>query len=715
MSHNASFVSLMNIGWLAERCCALEGRTMGVPPARLEALQRHLDDRASANSPVPAGEALDTLLTLLGMTDREHTDEPVSNMLPMVCAMPGIDSGIIYGRTEQGGWMLEAPNGVLQVSVIPPGSSFVSLRHQHDRAFMVPSFLDLFRQSVRDKVPVFVKAGIASVLINVFALFVSFYSLQVYDRVIPTGGMQTLTVLTVGVLMIMALDLTVRLSRSFIMERFVRDMDQELSHRIFHRLLQVRMDQFPSSVGSLAAQVRGYEAIRTFASTATMYTLVDLPFGVVFLLVIMAIAGPLMALVALCFFCLSILVGLLFRRRIEEHTKESAGISNRKLGVLVDALDGAETIKSSGGAWQIISAWDQLNRKVIDDEALTRRFSEASMHLTAFMQQISYILLVATGAWLASTSSLTIGGIIACAILSSRVLAPIGMLPGLIVQWGHAKIAYENIERFFTLEQDNHGVDRPLTPNRLKGEFVLQGVRFAYGENKPVLSIDRLRLAAGERVAVLGVVGSGKSTLLKTLAGLYKPTSGTVLIDGLDLHQVSRHVLTTHAGYLPQQVHLFGGSLRDNLLFGLKRLPDTAVMEACRKTGLSDLIAQHPKGLDLLISEGGAGVSDGQRQLIGVTRLMLASPRIWLLDEPTSSMDDRFEQRVMNALAQQIGAEDTLVLVTHKPALLRLVDRIVVLTPGGVALDGARDQVLNSLRNPGAAQPRPSAPTKSPS
>lgn len=689
----------IDIAWFLQRCSALLGQTLPATPAQVEALSRGFQMRPEAGMHADDRGVVDELLALLKVREYAWTAEPAVQELPMVAILPGIGCRIVHGRTDEGRWLLEGPGGSHQVAAFPDGAGFAPLHPPAEHGNGGPVFLSIIRETFGANRSVFLKAGVASALGNLFALVISFYSLQVYDRVIPTQGISTLIVLTVGVIMVMGIDLAVKLARSLIMEQYVKNVDHAVSHKIFRRLLGVRMDQFPPSVGSLASQIRGYESIRSFVSAATLYVLFDAPFGLFFLLVILAIAGPGVAFVALAFFGLAIAVGLVFRSRIERHTESSAGFANRKLGLLVDAVDGAEALKASGASWQMLAHWDNLNRQVVENDGKTRHYSELSSYLTAFMQQLSYVLLVATGAWIASTStSLTTGGIVACAILSGRVLMPIGMLPGLLVQWGHAKIAYDNLERFFALETDNHGVDRPLCPERLRGGFRLNEVGFAYPGQNTAVRIDRLTIAPGEKVGILGVVGSGKSTLLKLLAGLYKPQEGQILLDGLDLHHISRHLLSAELGYLQQHPHLFAGTLRENLLLGLTGIDEEQMMATCRKTGLDLLVSGHPKGLDLPIAEGGAGVSGGQKQLIALTRMLLAGPTICLLDEPTSSMDDGYEKRVLAALGQAMGEGKTLVLVTHKPALLSLVDRLVILTPGGIVMDGPRDEVLRRLQ-----------------
>lgn len=690
----------LDIPWIAQRCCTLRAKVVRIAPRQMAAIQQAVIQETGADHNADHQLVIEQLLAMLELDEPEWVAEPSSDALPMLALLPGIGCRLVYGRTEQGHWLLEGPAGSHRIVHIPPGALFAQIPQPTHSTEANSGAFSVFKEALASRRAVFIQAGLASALCNVFAMATSLYSLQVYDRVIPTQGIQTLIVLTTGVSIVIVLDMVIKMARSAVLETFIKGADREISHKIFQRLLGIRMDQFPTSVGNLSSQIRSYESIRAFASSATLYVAIDAPFALLFLLVIMAIAGPLVALVALVFFVLSLGLGLIFRRRIERHTKNSAALTNQKLGLLVETVEGAESIKASGAGWQMLARWDRMNRDSVEDDAQTRHYSETSSSLAGFMSQMSYVLLLGTGAYLAATTtSLTTGGIIACSILSGRVLAPIGMLPGLIVQWGHAKIALENLERVFALERDNHEIARPLSPDLIRGRYEVDQLRFAYRGRKDTLTIERLLIEPGEKVGILGVVGAGKSTLLKLLAGLYKPEQGQVLLDGLDLQHISRLTLSEHLGYLPQNIHLFAGTVRDNLLLGITGVTEAEVMAACETTGLMALIASHPKGLDLSIAEGGAGVSGGQKQLIALTRLLLSRPDIWLLDEPTSSMDEGSEQRVLAAIRQTIKPQQTLVLVTHKPTLLGLVNRLVILTPAGIVMDGPRDAVLEQLRS----------------
>lgn len=568
----------------------------------------------------------------------------------------------------------------------------------------------LFQSALVDRRRLFVQAALAALLANSLSLFAALYSMQVYDRVIPNQGLATLTVLTVGVLIAAVLELVVKVARAYILETAVKGMDIELSHAIFRRLLRLRMDQFPAAVGSLAAQLRSYETIRGFTSSATLYLLVDAPFALLFLGVIALLAGVSLAAIPAVFFVLAVSVGLFYKRRIARHAKSSHAASNKKLGLLVETVESAENIKAAGAAPAQMAHWNDLCRQTIDDDIEVRRYSEQATYWAGFIQQVSYVCIVAMGAWIAaSTTNLTTGGLIACSILSGRVLGPVAALPGLIVQWAHARAALEGLEKVFALQCDNHAITQALNPQTVHGEYRLQQVEFGYPgpstQRAAALRVAQLHLQAGSKVALLGTIGAGKSTLLKILAGLYAAQRGQVLLDGLDIQQIERPRLSKAIGYLSQDPKLLSGTLRDNLTVGLEDRPsDNEVLAVCKASGLMGLVAAHPQGLDLPIFEGGRGVSGGQRQLIALTRVLLARPSIWLLDEPTSAMDEHTEQQALDALRSAIGAQHTVVLVAHKPVLLDIIDRIVVLTPEGIAMDGPKDAMLDRMRRNPAPQ-----------
>lgn len=679
-------------------------------------LARHERQKmAAAVKAAPSQEGLcrglAALFRRLGYEEPLWRDAPGETELPLVALIPGVGFRHVRGRSADGAWLAEGPTGRERIHTWPPGVLFTAahaLQAPEAARTARAMFMDAFRRN-----PGWIyQAALASVLASVLVLGTSLYSLQVYDRVLSSGAMQTLIVLTIGVAIAVTVELAVKVARSVIVDRATSEIDHQCAHGVFARLLAVRFDQRPGSVGTLASQVRSYEAIRGFAMSLILFLTMDGPFALFFLFVIYLLGGPMVAAVPLLCLVLSVGTGLIFKRRIERNATTQASVGNRRNGLLVEAIEGAESIKATGVSWRVLGQWNELSRQNIDESMEIKHLNDLSAYLAAALQQISYIGLVAAGAWVAVTSTeVTQGAIVACSILSGRVLTPMSMVPGLLVQWAHAKVALDSLEKLFALEVDNHGVDSPLVPERIAGRLEVQDVEFVYPGQIKAVAIARLVLQPGEKIAILGPIGAGKSTLLRLLGGLAKPRRGQVLLDGMDIHQIAAEHRAEHLGYLPQQVGLLCGTLRDNLLAGLPAVSDERLLAACEATGLSQLIAGRSEGLDIPIAEGGGGLSGGQKQLLAVTRLLLSQPAMWLLDEPTAAMDEGTEARCLAALRSAIRPEQTLVLVTHKAQLLGLVDRIIVLTPAGIAIDGPRDEVLAQLRKPpgpvGAPPPAP--------
>jgi ATP-binding cassette subfamily C protein LapB len=450
-----------------------------------------------------------------------------------------------------------------------------------------------------------------------------------------------------------------------------------------------------------------------------LFAVADAPFALLFIAVIALIAGP-VALVPLAFVPISILVGLMFRKRLASLTQANMEESNRKNGLLIEAIDGIESIKSSGAEWKLLERWQKLTNTLASNEIAMKDLTGLSTNLTQTMQQISYIGLVAVGVFAIGAGNLTVGGLIACTIISSRALTPIAQLTGLIVQWQQAKVALKGLDAIMALPPDSLPSERRMVPDHCLGRLRLEAVQFAYGRDQPVLMVERLQIQPGERVAVLGAVGSGKSTLIKALSGLYRPGQGRVFLDGVDMVNLAPEFVREHIGFLPQDIRLFQGTLRENLALGLPSPSDQQMLDAARLTGLDRMITAHPRGLGIQISEGGRGLSGGQKQLVGLTRLVLAQPRIMLLDEPTASMDPQLEDHVATHIFGGRPHDTTLLVVTHKLAMLRHFTRVIIVDKGRIVADGPREDIVAFLREgtKAAAPPknpatqRPSAATQ---
>ena len=560
---------------------------------------------------------------------------------------------------------------------------------------------ELIRTEVFSHKKILTEIILAGFVVNTVALATSFYTMLVYDRVVPTGALSTLWVLTIGVAISVIYELITKVVRHRLYNRLINVVDQRLARSTFMQFLSVRLDQLPASVGSFASQLRGYETVRNFLSSATSHVFVDAPFALLYAAIIAAIAGPL-ALIPLGVFLLCLVIGLSYKKQVEALTNNVDRAVNLKTGLLVEAVEGAETIKSGQGGWRLLSRWMQTTDEARVHEMRHRDISEQSKLLLGSLQQVSYVGIIFFGAQLASEGELTLGALIACSILSGRILAPVVMVPGLLIQWGQSKAALRGLDALWALQNDHDG-QQPIAPDRIQGNFTFENVTASYKDNL-ALQVPALNVRNGEKIAILGPVGAGKTTLLRLLSGMYKPQEGRVLLDGIDLGQVSKPALAENMGFVQQDGRLFSGTLRENLTLGLLDPGDSVLLDVAKKTGLLQMVVTpHPKGLMQEINEGGTGLSGGQRQLVNLTRAFLRDPKIWLLDEPTASMDRALEQMIIQALKDRMGPEQTLFLVTHKPDLLALVDRIIVIAGKKIVADGPKDVVLAQLSKQSSA------------
>lgn len=652
------------------------------------------------------------IFSAIGLPEPEW-DCAIDDALPLLFLSPDYGWCVVHGLNSRNEWQATefrtSPEGApLTLSAMGGLQVFRIRANQHSDE--TPGIRDVIKRAVLKHRGSLFDAGMASVLVNILALVTSLFSMQVYDRVIPTRGMQTLAVLSIGVLLSIAFDMVIKAARAKVLEATTVDWDREFSGAVFRRLTAIRVDHLPRIVGTLSAQLRGYETIRAFLTSAPLYLLVDLPSAFLFVLVIGLIGGPYVALVPVVFLIVSVAAGLLFKRRIENNAQEGMLASNQKTGLLVEAVEGAETIKAMGDGGRMLSRWRATSSLASRHEFENRNTNEWVGFVAGTSQQVSYVLLVVIGAYLAVEGSLTMGALIACSIISGRVLAPTGMIPGMLMQWANAKAALKGLEAVWALPTDmGSGASRPLLPEKLKGKFRFDDASFSYPGTLPVIRVKQLEIQPGEKVGVLGAVGAGKSTLLRLLSGLYAPSEGRVFLDDMDIGQISRAFLSERIGFLQQEVKLFSGTLRENLIMGIADPGDDAINEAAERSGLAELISGHPKGLWLPIAEGGAGLSGGQRQLVGMTRLLLRRPSLWLLDEPTASMDERLESRCIEALRKTIQPDQTLILVTHKPVMLTLVTRLVVVAGHTIVADGPSGEILRLLQQGTGAGPKPAA------
>ena len=555
---------------------------------------------------------------------------------------------------------------------------------------------DWFRYAMLRKKVVFVEAAVATVITTLLGVSVGIFTMQTYDRVLPNQGFATLRVLFVGVMIALVLEFVLKYVKEYMVERACREIDVELNNVFFGKALSIRMDKRPASVGSFAAQIRQYEMVRNFLTSTSLFLFAELPLSLLLVAIIATIGGP-VALVPLLLIPVGILIGLVIKKRMTVLAERQMEEENRRTGLLFDVIDGIESLKAVSAEWKILRQWNHRTEAIEERETSIRILVTTATNLTSTLQRMSHVTIVAVGAVLVVGGELTMGGLIACIIVGAQTLTPLARLPNMLIQWEHAKNALAVLNGILQMPSDRNPQDRLLVPSGCQGSLQLQNVKFSYTAKVEVLQIPRFEVRPGERVAIMGAVGSGKSTLFKVLSGLYKPDEGSVMLDGVDVFNLAPEYVREHIGYLSQDVRLFAGSLRDNLSMGLASPGDEQILWAAGLTGLLQSVERHPKGLGLEISEGGRGLSGGQRQLVGLTRMLIAQPRIILLDEPTASMDANLEKSVMKHLFEEIPEHTSVIMVTHKLAVLNHVTRVVFMAAGQIQFDAPRDQAVKRL------------------
>jgi ATP-binding cassette subfamily C protein LapB len=627
---------------------------------------------------------------------------------PLLVFHQGLGWGIVRGLNAKGEWVTEwfdVEKRQFKEELIPELGVLVFAKLRLAQPFELGKspISQLIIKEILSHKSHLLEIIFGTLLINIIALAVSFYSMQVYDRVVPTGALQTLFVLTSGAILAVVFEIVAKHIRSHLQMHLIDEVDARLARAVYTRFLSIRLDQLPASVGVLASQLRGYESVRTFFTAVGTFMMVDLPFVFIFLWVIWLLA-PALSVIPLIFLVIAVSLGMFYQHRLNDTIKQVDKLSHFKVGLMVETVEGAETIKSGHGGWRMLSQWMKVTDASRDQELTMKNINEFSAHLTGFFQQAAYVSMVAFGAYLITKGELTMGGLIACSILSGRVLAPVAAIPAQMMQWASTRVAIDGLDRIWRLESDHHDVEQPVILDNIVGNYRFEDVEYTYDKTRSAIRIEHLQIKAGEKIAIIGPVGSGKTTLLRLLSGMYKPAKGKITLQDVDITQLSKPVLAEHVGYLQQDGRLFAGTLRENLILGMLDPGDDVILQAAELTGLKEALLQtHPKGLQLEINEGGTGLSGGQKQLVNLTRIFLRKPTIWLLDEPTASMDQNLQNKVIHALNNTLRAEDTMLVVTHKTELLQLVSRIIVVVNSKVVMDGPTMQVLQQLQQPSAA------------
>lgn len=551
-------------------------------------------------------------------------------------------------------------------------------------------------------------AAVASVLINVLALASIFFTMNVYDRVIPNQAFVTLWSLAIGVTVAMIFEAITRFVRAHLLDTAGKKADLIVGSILFRQALAVRMEHKPASSGTFANQLREFESLRDFVSSATLAALADLPFVLLFVGVIFAISGPL-GFIPLLMLPIIIIISVIIQWPLAKIMRENLKDAALKQGVLVESIEGMETLKATNGQAHMQRRWQKFSALQANSGSKSKRYSTLATTAVTFLQQFQTVMLILVGVYMIDAGNLTMGGLIGTVMLAGRATGPLGQVIGLATRYQSSKAALGSLTKLMEMPTDHSSEQEYIANPELKGDISLKSVGFSYPAppmqpNPEILKNINIEIKAAERVAIIGSIGSGKSTLLRLIARLYLPTGGQLFTDGLDVNQIDPADWRRHVGFVGQDSRLFYGTLRENVMLGMPDAAPKEFMRVLRLTGLDQIAARHPLGINLPVGENGCSMSGGQRQLVALARTLLSRPEVLLLDEPTSAMDSQTEQEFLKHLHAATQGQ-TLIMVTHRPSLLALVDRIIVIDAGKVALDGPKATVLARLSGQPANEP----------
>ncbi len=560
-----------------------------------------------------------------------------------------------------------------------------------------------FFRAIRVSLPIYRDILLASFAINLFVLAVPMFSMNVYDRVVPNFATDTLWVMASAVIMIIFFDGLLKFLRVNFIELATKKSDILISSLLFEKVMDLRMEASPSNVGGFATNIREFDSIKNFMSSSVILFVIDLPFALLFLGMIFYVGGALVAVPIVCMVLLLAYV-LIIRKPLFASIAASFEGGVQKNALLIESIAGLKNIKILNAAGRFRARWEHLVSTLAGYGIKSRLLSSSITTIMGMLIQLDSVFIVVYGVYLIHDGNLTMGGLIAVMILSSRAISPVGQVAGLLSSYDQTKVAYSSLKHIMELPAELEGQQNFLRPEDLSGDIRFKDVSFTYpNSEQPSVTGISFHIRAGEKVAVLGANGSGKSTLHRLMVGFYKPQQGSILVDGLDMAAVSPVFLRQQIACVPQDVMLFAGNLRSNLTLKNVHIPDENLIAAIRLAGLEALIEGSPQGIAMPVSEGGTNLSGGQRQAIAIARAFTGNPRIALLDEPTNFMDGKSEQGFVERLRSRVQGM-TLMVSSHKNALLSLVDRVIVLDQGRMVFDGTKEAFLQKFYGQGKIQ-----------
>lgn len=576
---------------------------------------------------------------------------------------------------------------------------FAQPQHKLDlgRGELIPRTQRWFRDTLLRSRWLYIDAVAASLLINVIGLLVPLFTMNVYDRVVPNQAEATLWVLAIGISGAFFFDLLLKTLRGLCLDLAGKKTDLIISATLFERIVGMAMKYRPARVGSFAQNIHEFQSLRDFLASLTLASVIDLPFTLLVLLVIALIGGHL-AWIPLLAFPLAFAINWALQKPLVETIDRTLALSAERQSSLIETLAGLDAVKVNNAESERQYLWEQTIGTLSRLELRVKMLSSLAMNLTLLLQQMAGVLMIVLGVYLIIAGDLSMGGLIACYMLNGRALGPLTQMSGLLTRYQQAKLTMTNVEQMMALPQERVEDERPLKRQNLQGAIEFRKADFSYpNQQQAALRGINMVVRPGEKIGIIGRSGSGKSSLAKLIVGLYQPESGSLLVDGIDSRQLDVSDLRHNIGYVPQDIQLFAGTLRDNLVSGARYVEDDLVLQAAELAGVHEFARLHPEGYEMQVGERGQNLSGGQRQNVALARALLLDPPILLLDEPTSSMDNTGEERLKQRL-QSLLANKTLLLVTHRASMLSLVDRLVIIDRGQIIADGPKEAVMDALK-----------------
>ena len=552
-------------------------------------------------------------------------------------------------------------------------------------------------ENIRESASIYRDVIIASILVNIFALVSPLLVMNVYDKVVPNLAFETLWVLAVGAFIAYTFDLILKQLRSYLIDMAGKKVDIQTSSKLFAKVIGIPLEKRAASVGGMARQLGEFDSVREFLSSATITALVDLPFSILFVFIIYIVAGDL-AIFPIIAALLILGYALLVQPKLRNAIEESNKFSSLRHGHLVESLSTLESVKANGAEGVIQNAWQQMLGHTSNWQLKTKVITNSVTNVSGYIVQMTVVAVIVLGVYRISDGLISMGGIIAAVMLSSRAVGPMAKIAALMARYNQTVTSLRQLNGIMEQEGEFENKGHLGSRTKLEGNITAEHVSFNYPDiEKPALYPFSIKVKPGEKIAIIGRNGSGKSTFAKVILGLYQPTLGSLRYDGLHQGQIHPGDLRRNFGYLAQDIVLFHGSIKDNILFGTRQVTEYQLMRAVQFSGVSQFTDIESQGLDLQVGEGGRALSRGQRQAVALARAILNDPQILLLDEPTASLDARAEKQFINSMKQTIQ-DRTLFLITHKMHLLQLVDRIIVFDKGHLIADGEKEVILEQLK-----------------